>query len=311
MTDILYRTAWYKGLFIGSDHQIYPDNYWYREHGERNYALVNLGSSSAKWAYWYDDFDIKAMNWAQQPQTLLEDFNLLRTYHSILRKNGYVLITVMPFTGLNKETGIYDAIKYLQLETQGEAIEPVLFDKAKRYAKYPILFGKPAIKAWVRYILRKEVKDDRFEKWNRGDNPLSEEELKADAKRWMANWKTQFGISDFEAPLTDENQRGRDYRVELMRKMIDFCQERGYQPVLVIPPVTEYLAEEFTPKFSQIYIYDYLRQVCRNVKLLDYSKERSLMEKDYYMNSFFMNRCGARAFTERVLKDLELMRMSE
>lgn len=306
-SDILYRTVWYKNLFVDPDHHIYPDNDWYRKHEERNYDLVNLGSSSAKWAYCYNDFGVKAMNWAQQPQTLLEDFNLLRTYHSILRKNGYVLITIMPFSGLNKETSVYDAIKYLKLNTQDEAIEPVLFDKAKRYAKYPILFGKPAVKALIHYISCKEVKDDRLEKWSRWDNPLSENELKADAKHWMDNWKVQFGISDFEAPLTEENRRGREYRIDLMRALIDFCTERSYQPVLVIPPVTEYLAKEFTQKFSQIYIYDFLEQIRRNVKILNYSEEKSLMEKDYYVNSFFMNRRGSKVFTDRVLKDLKLI----
>lgn len=306
-SDILYRTVWYKNLFVDPDHQIYPDNDWYRKHEERNYDLVNLGSSSAKWAYCYNDFGVKAMNWAQQPQTLLEDFNLLRTYHSILRKNGYVLITIMPFSGLNKETSVYDAIKYLKLNTQDEAIEPVLFDKAKRYAKYPILFGKPAVKALIHYISCKEVMDDRLEKWSRWDNPLSENELKADAKRWMDNWKAQFGISDFEAPLTEENRRGREYRIDLMRALIDFCTERSYQPVFVIPPVTEYLAKEFTQKFSQIYIYDFLEQIRRNVKILNYSEEKSLMEKDYYVNSFFMNRRGSKVFTDRVLNDLGLI----
>ena len=305
LSDILYKTEWYKNLFV--DHQIYPDNFWYRDHEERNYDLVNIGSSSAKWAFYYDDLGVKAMNWAQQPQTLLEDFNLLRTYHSVLRKKGYVLITVMPFTGLNKETGIYDAIKYLKLDTQGEAIEPILFDKAMRYAKYPILFGRPAISALVRYVMRKEVKNTCIEKWNRNGNPLSDEELKADAKRWMANWKAQFKIADIEKPLTNENQKGREYRIKLMRKMIDFCIERDYQPVLIIPPVTEYLAKELTPKFCQIYVYDYLEQVERNMKILDYSKEKMLMDKDLFMNSFFMNRRGAKAFTERVLKDLRLI----
>lgn len=293
-------------MFVGADHQIYPDNYWYREHEERNFDVVNLGSSSAKWAFCYEGLDVKAMNWAQQPQTLLEDFNLLRHYHSILRDGGYVLIIIMPFTGVNKQTGIRDAIKYLKLETQGEAIQPYLSDKAGRYMTYPILFGRSAISALLRYILRKEVKNNRFEKWDREDNPMSEEQLKADAKRWMAGWKAQFNIADFEAPLTEENQRGREYRIKLMREVVDFCTERGYKPVYVIPPVTEYLAKEFTPQFSQIYIYDYLKQINRDVKSLDYSKETSMMDKDNYQNSFFMNKKGAQAFTARVLKDLDI-----
>ena len=294
-------------MFVGADHETYPDNYWYREHEERNFDVLNLGSSSAKWAYCYEGLDVKAMNWAQQPQTLLEDFNLLRTYHSILRKDGHVLITIMPFTGLNKSTGVLDAIKYLKLNTQGEAIQPVMFNKAKLFAEYPLLFGRPAVSALARFILGKEAKNKRFEKWNCDHNPMSKEQLEVDASRWMSSWKAPFNIVDFEAPLTEENQRGRAYRVELMQKLVDFCIERDYKPVYVIPPVTECLANKFTPQFSQIYIYDYMKQVNRNVKLLDYSKETSLMDSDYYQNSFFMNKKGAKVFTKRVLTDLNLI----
>lgn len=310
LSDILYKTEWYKGLFVGADHQTYPDNYWYREHDERNFDVVNLGSSSAKWAYCYDESGVKAMNWAQQPQTLLEDFNLLRHYHSILRKGGYVLITIMPFTGVNKKTGVLDSIKYMKLETQGEAIQPYLADMAIRYSTYPILLGRPAISALLRFIMHKEVKYDRAGKWSSDNNYMDEAQLQADAKRWMAGWKRQFNITTFEEPLTEENLKGRKYRIDLMQKIVDFCSERGYKPVYVIPPVTEHLAKEFTTKFCQIYIYDYLKQVGRDVKLLDYLKDTRLMNKDYYQNSFFMNRKGARAFTKKVLTDLGIIKVN-
>ena len=81
--EILYKTNWYKSMFRDLNHEIYPDNVWYREHDERNFDVVNLGSSGGKWAFDYTNFNIKAMNWAQQPQTLLEDYNLLRHFHSI------------------------------------------------------------------------------------------------------------------------------------------------------------------------------------------------------------------------------------
>lgn len=304
--SLLYKTQWYKQMFVGADHETYPDNVWYRNHDERNFDVVNLGSSGGKWAFDYTDTGIKGMNWAQQPQTLLEDFNLLRHYHSILRENGYVLITIMPFTGLNKSTGLRDAMKYLKIETQGKAIQPYMYKEAQRYAEFPILFGKPAIKALLKYLLGREAKPkthpSTFDK-----NLMNEEQLQQDAKRWMNGWKNQFSIDDFEAPLTEQNQHGRDYRINLMRELIDFCRERSYQPVYVIPPVTEYLAKEFTPKFRQIYIYDYLKQVDRDIPLLDYSDNKELMEKDLYFNSFFLNQRGAKLFTHRVLKDLGLL----
>ena len=86
INKILKKTQWYRNMLVDPDHEIYPDNTWYRTHDERNIDIVNLGSSGGKWAFDYSGTEVKGMNWAQQPQTLLEDYNLLRHYHSILRK---------------------------------------------------------------------------------------------------------------------------------------------------------------------------------------------------------------------------------
>ena len=305
-SSLLYKTEWYKSFFVGADHETYPDNVWYRNHDERNFDVVNLGSSGGKWAFDYSDTGVKGMNWAQQPQTLLEDYNLLRHYHSILRKNGYVLITIMPFTGLNKSTGLRDAMKYLKIETQGKAIQPYMYKQARRYAEFPVFFGKPAAKALIKYVLGKDKPQVSASAYL-DHNTMDDAQLQKNADRWMNGWKCQFSIDDFEAPLTAQNQQGREYRINLMRTIIDFCRERDYQPVWVIPPVTTFLAERFTPTFCQLYIYDYLKQVDRVVPLLDYSNEQSLMDKDLYFNSFFLNSKGRKLFTCRVLKDLQLI----
>ncbi len=304
-SDLLYHTNWYKSLFIDLEHEQYPDNYWYRKHDERNYDLVNLGSSGAKWAFDYGDMPIKAMNWAQQPQTLLEDYNLLRHFHSILKQGGYVLITIMPFTGLNKKTGLFDAIKYVKFNLQGEPIEPHLFKEAQRLAKYPVFFKKAAIKALIKYFLGMDKKIGSHPETQLMHNPMSTKELEADASRWIDGWKQQFNISDFDAPLTEENKKGRAYRINLMQTLIDFCVERGYKPVYVIPPVTKYLSQYYTPKFEETYIYGYLKSVNRDVLTLDYSKDTEFCkDESLYFNSFFLNLKGRKLFTRKVLRDL-------
>lgn len=306
-SNIIEHTYWYKSMFIDINHETYPDNVWYRNHDERNFDLVNLGSSGGKWAFDYSDFDVKAMNWAQQPQTLLEDYNLLRHFHSILKQGGYVLITIMPFTGLNKSTGLMDAMKYVKFDIQGEPIQPYMFKEAQRYAKYPILFKKPAIKALLKYLLRKEKPVQVNMGPQMESNPMNEKELEADAKRWINGWKRQFNIKDFDAPLTEENKKGRAYRINLMQTLINFCIERGYKPVYVIPPVTEHLAKYYTPQFEETYIYGYLKQVDRDILTLDYSKKTDLKDDSLYFNSFFLNKRGRNLFTKRVLLDLNLI----
>lgn len=305
--SILKKTQWYRNMFVDYDYQIYPGNVWYREHDERNFDIVALGSSGAKWAFDFEGTGVKGMNWANQPQTLLEDYNLLRHYHSILRKGGHVIINIMPFSGLNKATGLMDAIKYVRLDYHGEAIQPHLYEQACRFAHKPILFGKPAVKAILRYISGKESSDERVKVESLEYNPMTEEQLKANALSFIAGWKRQFDISDFEVPLTQNNQEGRNYRVNLMRELIDFCVERGYKPVYVIPPVTEHLSQFYTPKFEKLYIYDFLNQVDRDIPLFDYSKDADLKKDDLYFNCFFMNQTGRWKFTNRVLTDLELI----
>ena len=303
---ILKKTQWYRNMLADPDHEIYPDNTWYRTHDERNFSVVNLGSSGGKWAFDYDSAGVKGMNWAQQPQTLLEDYNLLRHYHSILRKGGHVLITIMPFSGLNKKTGLLDAIKYMNLDCQGEPIQPYMYNEACRYAKYPILFRKPAVKALIKYILGKESKADKYAHTKVTNNQMSSAQLDADAKRWIEGRKRQFSIDDFDAPLTPTNQEGRYFRINLMRELIDFCTVRGYKPVYVIPPVTSHLSRYYTPRFENTYIYGFLKEVERDISLLDYSKDEDLKQDDLYFNSFFLNARGRNLFTNRVIRDLNI-----
>lgn len=300
----IFATEWYKSFFAGADGETYPDNKWYRKHVERNFDLINLGSSTAKWAFDYSGFDVKAMNWAQQPQTLLEDFNLLRNFHSILKKGGIVLITIMPFTSLNKVTGVRDAMKYLKIDAH-EPIQPYEIKKARLYTQCPILMGKPAIKAVIRHLRGKEKKSNNTDVY---DNPMTIEQLGNDALGWINCWKKQFGISDFDAPLTECNRKGREYRIKLMQCLIDFCVERSYKPVYVIPPVTKHLSKYFTKTFEETYVYSFIRSVNRDIPLLDYSKDESLQNDDLYFNSFFLNKNGRKIFTKSVLEKLGFLK---
>lgn len=304
---LLMRTEWYKALFVDAEHELYPGNDWYRKHEERNFRIVTLGSSGAKWAFDFTGTGVKGMNWAQQPQTLTEDYRLLRNFHSILSKGGVVIITIMPFTGLNKQTGMLDALKYLKIGAH-EPIEPQQIEVAARFARWPILFGKPALKALLRYLTGRDQAPAPPTGSQGNVNPLSAEALEADARLFIDGWKRQFGISSWEAPLTPANAEGRLYRLKLMRELVDFCLERGYRPVYVIPPVTQHLAQYYTPTFEELYVYSFLRDVARDIPLLDYSKCKDLQRDELYFNSFFLNAAGRHLFTRRVLADLRISR---
>lgn len=313
MIDIIFSpanflikpTVWYRAMFVDPDHKRYPDNVWYRDHDERNFDLVNLGSSGGKWAFDYEGTGIKAMNWANQPQTLLDDLCLFKNFHSILRKGGKVLIVIMPFTGLNKKTGVMDTLKYLPTLYWDIAQTMPYFHEASRLYHYPILFGKPAIKAAIKHLLGRETAPRPPRGSDTDRNQMSSEELERDAENWMRGWARQFGIDDFEAPLTPENQEGRKIRIKVMRELVDFIVEREYRPFFVIPPVERHLAEKFSKRFKDIYIYGYLKDVARDVPLLDYTNDPEWQSADLYFNSFFLNKKGRRLFTKCVWDDVQ------
>ena len=217
---IILSSNWFKGLHADPDHEIYPDNVWYRKHDERNYDLVNLGSNSAKYAFDYSNESVRAMNWSSGTQTLIDDYKLVRNFHSILKENGAVMITIMPFTSINKQTGLIDAFKFWKVLDYTQT-DPKYYKKCWMFERLPILFGIPAIKAVVKKILGKDGK--RFDKEaNTNANPLSEEELKKHAADIIHSWKREFSIESLDSPLTEQNREGRKIRTEVMRNIIDF-----------------------------------------------------------------------------------------
>ena len=301
--QILKKTNWYKDMFVDYYHEIYPSNHWYRKHDERNFDIVALGSSGTKYAYDFTDCGIKGMNWGQQPQTLIDDFKLLKTFHSILRKKGIVLINIMPFTSCNKSTRIMDTYKYLGTYYEAKYFDQRFYKKAYFASIFPILFRKPAIKALINYLTGKDYTKIRHPE----NQKMSKENLKENARIFIDGWKEQFGITDFDAPLTESNKQGRATRLQVMRDMIDFIYERDYIPVYVIPPVTEHLSAYYSEKFKYTYIHSFLKEVNRDVKLLDYSNDKNFTCDNLYFNSFFLNKIGAKKFTRTVLTDLGLI----
>lgn len=233
MNCMIKKTNWFKSLFADYNHEIYPDNVWYRKNTERNYDLVNLGSNPAKYAFDYSELSIKAMNWSSGAQTLIDDFKLLKNFHSILKKNGTIIVTIMPFTSINKKTGFKDTFKFFT--TMDFTLLDTRFSKrCYWYYRFPILFGKEALKVFVKRIIGKDKSKAENNLVNY--NPLTEEQLKKDAEQHITGWKKQFAIGDLNAPLTKENLNGRKIRIEIMRNIIDFAVERDYKVVLVIPP---------------------------------------------------------------------------
>lgn len=294
------QTNWYKNIEI--DKSNYPTNEWYREHIERNFDIVNLGSSSALYAFDYSDTGLKAFNWGLQPQSMEYSFKILKNFYSILKHRGFVVIPFCPFSALSENIKwnstlndrYYGILDYTLVENH----EEVAFRR-----NYPLrAFPKVAIKRLIKDV--PPIQHDRAAI----NKCVTSEEFILDAKRWIELWKKEFSINDMNAPISKENLKGMSERRNTIMSMIDFCIERELQPILVIPPMHTTLSKEFTLEFRENYIYSFIEELnVYDIPFFDYMDSVEFTEDKFYTNSFFLSEEGAKVFTNQFIRDIGLI----
>lgn len=279
-------------------------SYWYNKiqfadcqkfwlHSTFDMDIINLGSSSSLAAFDYSEYpQLKAANWAMAPQTLVADYEILRNYSCYLRKGATVIMPLCPFSCLGGSNDDL-ADKYytvLNIASMPHASfrrqQQQMYIKNSPWRYYPL----------AQLIARKpKIKD--IEKGTFG----------ADAKMRMDSWKKEFSIIRFTDPLSLVNKDAYKEGAELLSKMVDYCNERGFCPVFVMPPVSQKMSQLFTKEMKQLFVDDFLKNGVENkAKFLDYFADVRFTD-ECFQNSFILNSKGASLFTEIVLKDIGLI----
>lgn len=299
LNNCVKDTNWYKNSIPNLDN--YPGNDWYRIHNERNYDIVNVGSSSALYAFDYSETGLKAFNWALQPQSMEYSFKVLKNYFSILKKNGIVIIPFSPFSGLSVE-GKWSERSYGRYY---HILDYTLIDNYKRissYRRWPLIYQP-------KQSIKRLIKDVPRNKSGKNYNVCSSHiEFEQDAKKWINNWMAEFNITDLDSPKSKENIEGAFHRMKIMKNMIDFCIERDLRPVIVIPPIHQTLAIKLNKTFRENYIYSFIKELnIYNIPFYDYIDNKNFNDDSYFYNAYFLNPKGAKTFTNDLLHKLDII----
>lgn len=292
------NTNWYKNINLSINN--YPTNDWYRQHLERNFDVINLGSSSALYAFNYSDLDVKSFNWALQPQSMEYSFKILKKYFSILKKHGVVLIPFSPFSALSVEGkwSSYLNDRYYNI-LDIEDIDD--YENVFKRRNYPLFTNT---KAAIKSLIKDQKTFNRLSRYN------NEIDFEKDAENWINGWKKEFLIDDLNDNISNINLIGFNKRKVLVDEMIRFCRERDLIPVIVIPPLHRSLYNKLTPTFRKKYIYDFIHELdSKNVLILDYMSDKLFYDDINFYNSFFLSEIGSRLFTDKVLKDCGVIKL--
>lgn len=259
--------------------------------------VINLGSNSAKYGFDYSESDLIGHNWAMGPQSLMMDLNILQCYYSYLKPGATVLIPLCPFSCLVGYDYSYFSDKYYTILNHSQI---PFFNIHKRILmnnmrNNPISYI-PMTAFIHSFISSLGLKKRKIEEQCDYDK---------DAVRFINSWKQQFFLKNFEDEWSLLNQNSYCESKEILQKIVDFCKRYGFNPVIVMPPVSPALKNYFSDAVFNRCVTNYIKEsVGDDVLFLNYFNDISFSDYSLYKNSYFLNTTGAKLFTKRVMSDL-------
>lgn len=270
-----------------------------------NLDIVNTGSNSAYYGFDYANVLVKGANFAMRPQSLPQDLAMLKMFEGYIKPKGTILVPLGPFSSCYKTYSQNDLERYYGVWRQG-LIDNFNLEKSEEYLgmmnspmrNAPVQMIKGFARSFVSFALR------RKDKIEYAFQPMSELQLESDAEHWIEGWKRQFKIDDLDGGIPTHILEGRKKRVKTLKEIIDFCKDREFGLVFVMPPITKYLSNKLSASFRKNYIYSFLEEAgAKDIPFLDYLCDDELSNPMFFFNSFFLNRKGRTLFTERVITD--------
>lgn len=261
--------------------------------------LVNLGSNHPKFGFNYDGLNVKAMNWAVGPQSLEYDFAILRKECHHLADNAAVLIPICVLKMFLYRHPFGDHLKYYGILPEEDIVG---YSKKTKLAHidYPLLFHPKKLKRLIKDV---PTASDRLLINN---NPMSENQLKADADFWINCWNREFDIDINNLVLSDINKTNIKRNIHLLHEMIQFCLDRKLRPVICILPVTDYLGNRFSEDFVNNQILAYVNEAnSQKCPVFNHLKDKRFTDSSLYINSFFFNLHGRKQFTKMIIEELK------
>lgn len=263
--------------------------------------IVVLGSNAPKFAFDFSDVEGYACaNWAIGPETFEYDLIILKKFASKLKRGATVVWPVCPgkiFLDKYKSNSAF--VKYYNFLSRDEFPD---YSESQYFTdyKYPLIFHPKRLKSLIKDV----APDTRLDL---DHNPMNAEEVGKDASWWIHGcWNPEFGIDiEHMAPLSERNKAAVEYNVRVLKRAIGFCRQNGLRIVFAYLPLTKQLGGYFSADYVETQMTRYVMEAVggNDIPLADYMRDERYQGTDYYINSFFMNRTGARKFTKAFVEE--------
>jgi hypothetical protein len=265
----------------------------------QNLEIINLGSNQPKFAFDYSEMDMLGMNWAIGPQSFEYDFRILKKFHKYLKENAFIIIPVCPLKYFLYRYP-YNSVNYKYYTI----FDSTLINNYSPQTKF-MHIDYPALTARHNLLrILKDVPPDR--RLEIDHNPMNEQEMRQDAKKWITGWLKQFSLDNLDhIILSEENRQSIEKNITILYEIIDFCLEKKYRPVIMMLPTTKTLRDLLPESFVCEHILENIEKAnVKNIATLNYLDDERFVAPELYFNSFFFNKKGRKYFTKKITEEL-------
>lgn len=289
LTNLVRRTNWWNNRYslVG---QFMPQPL-FRASYVRNYKSICVGGESAAFSVHLDN----GLNLSSGKATLQLVYDVIKFYHSYLKKKGIVLLSFSPYEIIKQPQLTYiDYSRFIkplpkkERERVGDYYSPVIYlldtsqipSMTYKYYNRPYLY-----EPWN--SLKSLIWDEKEDHRRCCDDELMESpEMKKKAEAFIKNHLIDVDFGEVKSILND---------------ICLFCKERDYYPVLLINPVNGYLAERIPSSF-----YSFLKQISSDVEVWDYSQDIDLMDYSLYQDFELMNKKGRELYSNKLKEKIKI-----
>lgn len=271
--------------------------YWLKNYPDQ-IELLNLGNSHTMYGLRYSKFyDGVAHNFATSSQPFFYDYSVLRHIEGSIAPGTVVIVPISYFDWFynypvlfTEDSASYNNRYYSFLPPQ--YIYDYDFEQHVKYGLLPILTAKENLQ----YIFH-DTALPRLEAEDLTMNPDKQKIAQIKANDWKNN---VMDLGAGKQALIEEN-------TYYFQKILDYCYQQGYTPVVISPPMTQ----ELTAQFSQAFLeeFDAITQEVLSaypgIVYLDYSRDTAFStHPEYFRDSDHLNSIGGDLLTQRLLNDL-------
>lgn len=273
----------------------------YSEGLARNIKIVNLGSTYSKFAFsGAEELRLNAADLSIQAQCLEVDYSILKEYSSCFSNDCIVFICLAACCMLYEGNDNPLYCKILKKKNN-----PKYSIKAKFHSLFPLFICPQKIKGLIKHDLEYDNIYDSMPQ-------VFEDNLADEVLKSMANgWISMFELPDLKSSdLSQKNLTVIQKNRAILKNIVDYCLERGFRPVIVVPPFSDKMNQYFSKDFTEVVIDKSIYDACgeNSIPFLNYQWDGEFAHRyDLFKDQGFrLNEAGSIEFLRRLIRDLEV-----